>query len=310
MDDAVVDTTHSLRYYTIVVDSRDRISAVEDPTNFRVKLQPQMTRVHALQLQYAFLPFVFSNVTTTYGNLLSISINNSSVSNVTVPIYLPTGFYSLTQLVQIMNTELAAQFNSLFTTPPYPSGSNICPITFSLSEVTNRIYMTYNATAPWNASGSNPVTVTFNLLPKTASGLSPNYLLTMIGLPNNVSTVFTIPTGTISNVFTLPNPATAQLPINGVIINIVGLPSKVLTTSQRAGQFYIGVTAANLSGQHVNLPNTFKVNNNFFNSIFLEDNYFAFAELNIYLTDNNGYPLYPDQNPTDWNMSMVVTTYK
>jgi hypothetical protein len=180
----------------------------------------------------------------------------------------------------------------------------------ALSEVTNRVYLTYNSSPPFNAAGSTPITISFTPAAAGINGIAPNYFLTMLGLPANVVTVFSVPVANISNVFTMPHPATAQLPINGVIINIVGLPTKVLTSSQRTGQFYIGVTAANLNGQHVALPNTFKVNNTFFNSIFLEDNYFAFSQLQVYLTDNNGNSLNPDQNPTDWNMSMLVTTYK
>lgn len=300
-----------LGYYTIVIDSRDRILNTGDPTNFIVRFQPQMTRVASLELQQCFLPFVFTNVTTTYGNTLSITIANTTVSpSITFNVTIPTGFYSLTQLVSIINTEMTAYFINNFTTPPYPAGSNNCPISFALSEVTNRIYFTYNSTSPWTASGSTPILITFNILPTNANGISPNYLLTMLGMPNNTASVFIAFSASVSTVFTLPNPATAQLPINGVIINIVGLPTKVLTSSQRTGQFYIGVTAANLNGQHVALPNIFKVNNSYFNSIFLEDNYFAFSELQVYLTDNNGNSLAVDQNPIDWNMSMVVTTYK
>jgi hypothetical protein len=293
-----------LAYYTIVIDSRDRLFGTGGVTNFLVQFQPQMTRVASVELQYCFLPFVFSNVTTTYGNQFSFTLANTAAVNGTFAVTIPNGFYSLAQMVAIANTELVAVFENL------AGGPYACPITFALSEVTNRVYMTYNSSPPFNQAAGTPIAITFTPAAKGLNGIAPNYFFTMLGLDATTTTLFTVPSAKISTVFTFPLAATAQLPINGVIINIVGLPSKVLTSSQRTGQFYIGVTAANLNGQHVALPNTFKVNSTFFNSVFLEDNYFAFSQLQVYLTDNNGNSLDPDQNPTDWNMSMLVTTYK
>ena len=280
--------------YSIIIDSRNRIEGT--PENFKVVFNPQLTNVKKLSLQSTHMGFNFNNVTETYGRRLRFNLTWSS-GVVQSHVELPIGRYSLVELLVAINTELQAFFNNTFATSP--------PFTLSLSAIPNRVLISYDPTF-----FTAPATLTF-LVPanNTSTNLPLSYLLTMLGLSTDIAnpTVFTFPVlGPF--VGTFPNPATAQLPISYIIINVEGVPSKVLTSAQIGGTFYVDVNSTNISSQVINAPNDFKSMTSYYNEVNLQRGVFNFAYLRVFIVDNFGQPLL-DQNVIDWHFSFIVSRY-
>jgi len=290
-----------LEAYSIIIDSSDRLSGT--PDNFVVNFNPTISRVRRIELMNAFLPFNFNNVTSTYGNTFYFSLSGTAfpippLVNIAVPI--PNGFYTLPQIITAINESLVNVFAGILT--GYAS-----PITFSLASIPNRLILNYNASI-----FGGIVTLSFNQPPKNQStGIIPNYLYKMLGLMSTGITTFTYgPGGGPMYVNTLPNPATAQLPISYVLLFIQGLPAKCITSSQIGTQFYIDIEGATILGQQIALPNSYKNRRDYWNVIELQNDFFNFQQLNVQITDNFGQSLLFDQNVTDWHFSFKVTTFK
>lgn len=282
--------------YSIIVDTADRISGT--PDNFLVRFVPSISRVREMSLQSVFLPFNFNNVTQLYGNILQWQLVYGPGTTIAGQITLPIGFYNETQLITAIN----AEFQEVFNLPPI---SSTTPISFTLSSIPHRVLLTYDAT-----NFPIPATLTFTIPPLNASTqVVPNFLYKMLGLNSNSPTVFTFNTiGQTSYTAVLPNPVDTQLPISYILMRVEGLPTKVITSHSIGGQFYIDISAANLDGKLIALPNSYKAYSDYFNTIILPNNFFSFQELNVQIVDNFGRTLI-EQNVVDWHFSFKVSSY-
>lgn len=281
--------------YTIFIDSKNRVSGT--PDNFKVRWQPQITDVHFISLMSCVLPFNFNNVTSLYGNSLPFTLT-SGVAAFSSTLRIPIGFYSLDELLTFMNTALSRLFNTHYSQPS--------PISFSLGTVPNRVLLSYNATY-----FTSPATLTFHIPPMDpTTKVVPLHLFRMLGLPIDQDTVYAFD-GHPSLTYTQPFPlsASAQLPISAILIHIESLPTKVITSAQVPANFYVDIEIANLRGDLIALPVSFKAYNDYFNSIELSRNQFNFAELKVTISDNNGKPL-TEQNVIDWHMCFRVSTFE
>lgn len=288
-------SSSDLDTYSIIIDSRTRISG--NPSDFRVLFVPVVQRVKRIQLESVVLPFNFNNVTTIYGNQLSFTLLTTA-QNFSGTISLPVGFYTLNNLIIAVNEAFLNYFQNL----GYAS-----PITLTFSPIPNKIILNYDNTILF---GSPAVLTFIPSLPSSQTSIAPNYLFNMLGLNPQIPTVFNIPNVIPTPGIVFANPATIQLPISYVLLFIEGLPSKVIASSQIAAQFYIDISAANLNGTEIVLPNSYKAYKDYFNTVEVQNNFFSFSELRVYITDNFGQSLYPEQNVIDWHFSFKVDCYK
>lgn len=281
---------------SIIIDSRSRLSGT--PANFKVRFNPALKRVKKLTLQSTFLPFNFNNVTSTYGNTLRFTLNTSgpyfdTVNNIVIPV----GFYTMSELLTTLNQQIIQYFSDL----GYSS-----PISFSFSSIPNRVIINYNT-----SGGFDGATLTFipPAFDPTQLGFARNYLYLMLGLSGTTNTVYNYPlVATLYN-SVLSNPTTIQLPFSYILMFIEGLPAKVISSTQIASNFYIDIFSANLNGTELALPNNFKAQRDYFNTVEIKDNFFNFAELTVTIVDNFGQSL-DEQNVTDWHFSFTVEAYR
>lgn len=281
--------------YSIIVDTKDRIRGT--PDDFTVQFLPVIQRVHFIELQSVFLPWLFDNVTVLYGNSLPFNLT-SGAGVVAGTVIIPKGFYNIQELLVAVNLEFQRIFNLLPGSPP-------TPITLSIASIPNRIILNYNATV-----FTIPATLTFTPPPlNPATHIRPTYLFSMLGLPTNQATsfVFNNPPN-INYTVEFPLSVNTQLPISYIMMHIEGLPSKVISSSSTGGQFYIDISGSNIEGKLIALPNSYKAYNDYWNTIELPGDFWNFSELKVFLTDNFGKPV-TEQNVIDWHFSFKVTTY-
>jgi len=279
----------------VIINSVDRISGERD--NFIVQFNPVLNNIKRVSLQKVEFPFSFNNVTTTYGNSLTISLT-TTYGTTNIGIQIPNGFYTTTELITAINTVL----QNYFSTVSVPSGGNVSPFNFTYSSIPNRVQLDYNASV-WTGS---PVSITFIV------GATPldNHIFRMLGLDDYTNTTFTCtPAGNTNYQFTFAHPATINIPISALLINIAGLPSKVLTSSQNVGTFYVDVTRQSYQGQSVYEPNTYNSRRDYYNELEVAENLFSFQQLRVSITDSRGYSVLTDQNVTNWSMTLLVEQY-
>ncbi len=281
--------------FTVIINSRDRISGTKD--NFLVRINPVLNNIRSLSLQSCQLPFNFNNVTTQYGNTILFHLF-TLVHDQFIQITIPNGYYSIQQLIVVLNQAMIDFYAAL---PNLPAGTNICPISFSFSPIPDRINLNFNASF-YNGA---PATLTFLA---TQTGTQLAHLYRMLGLPDDEDYTFTFPAGPTSFQFQLPLPASNHLPISYVFINISDLPTKVISSSQHTGQFYIDISPTLVHGEQVEAPVSYKINRDYWNDVYLPANFFNFKEVTVSLTDSRGKSLF-DQNVTEWSLTMLVETY-
>lgn len=281
--------------YSIIIDSRTRLSGT--PENFKVRFNPVVSRIKTIKLESVFLPFNFNNVTVLYGNSLQF-VHNWNGGTLSTSITIPIGFYNINELLTALNDAFTERYALL-------PGNPASPFTFTLASIPNRVLLNYNSTNFPTAAD-----ITFTPFPASAAtGVASNYLYTMLGLDSVSPTTFTFPNdGNTTFVRTLANSVSVQLPISYVMIFIQGLPAKVISSGQIASQFYIDISGANLQGKIIALPNSYKANHDYYNSVDVKNDFFNFQELRVYITDNYGQTL-DEQNVVDWHFSFKVTTH-
>ena len=272
---------------SMIINSLDRKSG--DAGNFSVTFNPAYRNLKNIRLEKVTFPFAFNNATDTYGHDLYLNLN-TPLGNFDLTLPLQNGFYTTANLLLQINAELVNVFNALGQTTP---------ISLHLDPISNRINVVYNGS--WYAF---PASATFT------SGPTPqqSHPLAMLGLPLVGPVTFNFSGITMSQAFSFPRPPSANLPITSVFIHIENLPSRVVSTAGVAAQFAVEVHEATVSGELIQIPNTYQSRNDYFNEITVPPQSFNCKELKISLTDQRGHTLY-DQNLGEWSMKISFTLH-
>ncbi len=272
---------------SMIINSLDRVSG--DAGKFTVTFNPSYRNLCNLRLEKVTFPFAFNNITDTYGNVVTFGLL-SPAGNVTVTIPIQNGFYTIENYLIFLNQQLVTAFTAL---------GHTSPISLHLDTITNRISLVYNATF-----------YTYPSVVSISSGATPqtSHPLAMLGLPISGPTDFTFFAGPVTQIRQFPRPPSANLPITSVFIHIENLPSRVISTAHSSAQFSVEVHEATVSGELIQIPNTYQSRNDYFNEINVPEQIFNCKELQISLTDQRGHSLY-DQNLGEWSMKISFTLH-
>jgi len=276
-----------------IVNSVDRVVAnVNQITRFTINLTPNITDIRELKLETVVFPFLWNNVVPEYGNSLHIHfVSIHGVQNIVINF--STGFYTMDQLIAIINGYLSAYFASL----PIPTN----PFTFAVNPLSSHIDLLYD-----DSDWGSPATVVFNLNWAPIQSTS-FHIYRMLGLsPTDVSQNTFVFSGYGTQSF--PLAAENALPISYIIINIEEVPASVLTTGGKAGTWYVNISEAVVGGKRALAPLQYKAYNDYYNTVFIKNANFDMKQLNITLTDSRGYTL-ENQNPKEWSFGFSYVKY-
>ena len=210
----------------ISIHSKDKLFNYTDPSYCTIPVRPEDLLMSSMKLKYMSLPFPFKNVTTKFGNTLTLTFENGvggtlGTSPYTLVITFPIGYYTVSQLIGIINLVLS-------TDPVLVAAGAV--FTFQTTVYGNKLDVTYNY-------GAGNVIL-------TAGNLSnDSYVYQLLGLnfPNSL-TVFSFTNSvTIQKIFA-PKSCTESLPFDGILVTFEEMERTAFSSGGFSYHFYINMS--------------------------------------------------------------------
>lgn len=278
----------------LVINSRNRTIGGTN-TRFQVQPYPRVGTLTSAELIYCSTPFSFKNVTERYGNKLFIKLTPSLFFPVfyTMVIDIPQYFYTMPQLIQWINLEIARQITV--------HGIGIT-LNITISDKNHHLQidgtpLDMQVEFIFDLAGSSTV-----LLP------GKRYIYTMLGLPIDSISTF-IFSGT-PHIF--PYSFTEDIPFRYLLISLDTFPTGVSTTGDLIATFFVDISdyrpIITVSPTEIIINKTivYYSRNTYQQKIDLYHSPKTLQWIGVSLTDENGYDITEHAQQRDWVFAMHI----